>query len=141
MSHINIRPRIPSDDNFIYNSWLASMKGDQLAPKSKFFGAYRDQVNDLLARCEVAVACDPQDETFIHGYIVYKKADGLNLVHWAYTKAPFRRLNVMTDLLKSVFQNLGSEQLVITYKHESRYPKMYEKFKMVYRPEYRSLKV
>lgn len=139
MSHLHIRPHMPDDMNLIYNSWLKSAKEDFDIPNSQFFDSYRDHINEVMANSQILVACDPLDPKFVHGYIVYQQVDDLFILHWAYVKSSFRKMGVMSTLIKSVFPAFKQEPLIITYQNNKR-PKMFEKLKAVYKPKLRSLK-
>lgn len=138
MTPFHIRSVAPSDMNFIYSSWLKSAQEDVGGPKTQFFETYRDHVKSLIERSEILVACDKTDPDFVHGYIVFQKIDDVFLLHWAYTKARFRKMHVMTGLLKSAFPNFGAEEMVITYRNDKR-PKMFQKLKTIYKPNLRGL--
>lgn len=139
-SHLSIRPMVEHDTNFIYNSWLKSAQADHDLPNSKFFDSYRDHIKEILKRSKVIVACDPEDPTFLHGYMVCQQVEGVFILHWVYVKAPFRKMGVASDLIRSEFPALKQEPLVITYKNNKR-SKMYESLKTIYKPEFRSIQI
>lgn len=141
MSHIKIRGYIIDDEHFIYNSWLRSAQQDHPEMhKDKFFSSYKDHVTEMMQRNDIIVACDPDDDMFIHGYMVFKKVEDELIIHWAYVKNPFRKLGVFRSMIRSVFPKVYEEPIFITYKNDKR-QKMYESLLMVFTPHYRSLKL
>lgn len=103
-------------------------------PTSDYFAHYRKLIADLLYKSITVVACDPQDPEFIYGYAVIRPIEDLKIIHYAYTKKPFRRFGVLKQILKSQDVNLA-DPIVITTKA----PEYFKKYMTVYRPDLKEL--
>lgn len=96
-----LRPMRPSDRALVAHSWRASYEG---APAVR--GADRDHyraemiktVDRLLDKAQVRVACDPEDEDTIVGWVAFTGRE----FHWAYVKDAFRNECKVPDLLEGV---------------------------------------
>jgi len=130
----------PSEVNFIYNSWLRSTWSDNITKhrKNDHFKIKTQEIDNALSKSEVAVACFKDDPNFIYGYVVYKhiKPDVL-IVHYAYTKAPFRKYGVLKSILESMV-TIKDDPIVITYINNKIEPNM-ETYRLVYKPELKGL--
>jgi hypothetical protein len=134
---ILVRPLDVSDLNHIYHSWLKSCRKTyaNIDPR-EYYATYKREIEDILSRSEVAVACDPRDPGHIYGYVVYKKAGEALILHYAYTKGPFRRLGVFKSILKSL--KSGDDPIAITHKN-FRTENQLKSYKLIFRPELRRL--
>ena len=99
-----IRNRDPNagDDSFIYDSWLDSYaKGsdEAKATPSRF---YRQGEHKLIERClarsNVLLACNPEAEQHIFGYIVAETGFAPCL-HYLYVKNFYRRAGLARSLM------------------------------------------
>jgi hypothetical protein len=61
-------------------------------------GNVHDDARELMRRCRVLVACDPEQTWHLYGCVVF----GAESVHWLYTKSAMRRLGVGRALLDAV---------------------------------------
>jgi len=99
-----IRESWPGDLSFIYSSWLQSFRKDSFMSKvcsSHLYYKYYCQVIDaILSKDEtkIAVAAHSwQEPEVIFAYLVYDS----DSMHYAFTKEPFRRLNMMKSLYEA----------------------------------------
>ncbi len=138
MSHYKLRPYHHEDESFVFNSWLKSTREDfSTVSNSKFYATYKDHIKELLGKSKITIACDPEDSEFIYGYMVVQYAGDVPIIHWIYVKSPFRKVGLMKAMLETVVAELGTEPVIITYRKE-RQIKLYDKMKMIYKPEYRT---
>lgn len=115
-----IRPVLPEDLAFIYNSWLKSYKFGSESMKSMrsgtFFENYREILDYILTNSEILIACLPEDENIILGYICYENIlANSHLIHYCFIKETFRNLGIATDLYKSLYPHNK-----ISYTHETK---------------------
>jgi hypothetical protein len=102
---IAIRNGLEGDVPFIFNSWLNSFrKGSftRFVDNKIYFTEQHKLIERLLKRCEVKMACDPNDPSSICGYMVYERVEGILCVHYAYTKQTFRGMGICRQLLKNI---------------------------------------
>jgi ribosomal protein S18 acetylase RimI-like enzyme len=104
MSTVHIRPATPDDLNLLMSTWLKGYRhGSPWARRlvdAVFYGNHHDIVTRIIQRSRCLVACDPGDQTFIAGYIVWEPAGPKPaVVHWCYVKKSLRRAGVAKALL------------------------------------------
>lgn len=128
MSQYNIREAKGSDLNFIYDTWLKSYRNSVLASQcgdAVFFSHYRFVIDKLLHDCKPLIACLPNDEDVILGYLVAQAPD---TIHYLFVKEAFRQLGIGNALI--THQNLSSDPLTLT--HISPFCKYIARHKHVY---------
>lgn len=92
------------DINFVYSTWLRSYKHDspltKYTKRELFFDQHQKILDRLLSKegMRVSIACDPDDEMIIYGYLVYEP----NVIHYIYVKDAFRRRGIATTLLNQL---------------------------------------
>jgi GNAT superfamily N-acetyltransferase len=99
---VTFRPFSASDHNFIMNSWLKSWRNGppRQLPNEQYYREQTFVVQQILANSRVVVACNPEDETQIFGYIVAQDSPAARFVHYLYVKQPYRRLGIARALVK-----------------------------------------
>jgi len=110
-----IRDGLPSDVNFVVNSWVSAHASFTRADGSvvRYVGHPR-VVLDLVQRCSVAVACDPEDADQIYGWIAYERDElGSLIVHYTFTKFAFRSSGIAHQLWRHV--NPDNRPVVCTH--------------------------
>lgn len=108
-----IRTEMPSDINFILNSWLKSYRNSKKTKKmtnDEYYTKQSKLIFELLQSSQIRVACNPEDIKQIFGYIVYEVS---GVVHFAYTKQVYRKFGVLKALL--VQANLYNKPIVCTH--------------------------
>lgn len=93
--YITIRYNDEDDQHFIMSSWLRSFKNSNYAgpiQNNLYWKVYQQVIEQLLDRDGVVIliACNPEKETQIFGYIVVEENFETPVVHWLYVKQPFR---------------------------------------------------
>ena len=66
-----------------------------------FFYEQKVLINTLLETCRVDIACDPEDENDIYGYLVWDIQDGQQIIHWVYVKSKWKNMGFAGALLKN----------------------------------------
>lgn len=89
--------------------WLSLVNNDA------FFSpvGYKGFIESILTYegTQILVAADPADESHAFGFVVFEQP---SILHYVYTKAPFRNLEVATRLLQAALPGFGREELVTT---------------------------
>lgn len=103
-----IRPPEASDLNFIQATFIKSMKSESSLGRScsprVFFAEFTRVIDHILAKSEILIACVKEDPGIILGYLIYEQ----NVIHYAFTKAAFRRLDIARDLIRHAFPDQKS---------------------------------
>lgn len=98
-----IRPAQASDLNFIYDSFLKSLKYDSSLGKSTrdriFFHEFPRVIDAILDRSEVLIAQGLDAPYPILSYLIYEG----NTAHYSFTKEPMRRLGLLKALVDKAF--------------------------------------
>lgn len=126
---IKIRKAVPGDIDFITSTWLNSVYTIESRDMKKhvFFENHNRMVKERLPFMKCLVACNPEDEDQIYGYIVYNSPSTL---HFGYTKSYYRRFRVFTRLLSE-----AGIQAPITVTHKAPAFKVLEgKYSFIFNP-------
>lgn len=115
--HVRIRPMAKADESFIYHSWLKSYRDSPTVrsiPNTIYFARHHDVIERIFKdpSTVVNIACNPEDENQIYGYIVGGTVGPV--VHWVYVKHPFRGAGIGALLEKSV---VGDNGATAVYTH------------------------
>jgi hypothetical protein len=82
---------------------LKAMRSDFLTIRtSAFYDLYKPQVQDLVGKSQILIACYKNDHDLIYGYVVYEKLDDILILHWVNVKLPFRRMGLAKLMLKEL---------------------------------------
>jgi ribosomal protein S18 acetylase RimI-like enzyme len=97
-----MRAATQDDIPFIYNSWLKSFKeGSPWArhiTNTVYYANHKKVIQSLLNKSQVVIACNPDDETQILGYVCFTPGP-LTFVHYLYVKVPYRKLSIGKSLM------------------------------------------
>ncbi len=103
MSLALIRDGRPGDVNLVVNSWITShaafTKADGHVVRYVHHPAL---VLDLVQRCSVVVACDPDDHDEVYGWLCHELVKGELVIHYLFVKFPFRRSGIADQLYEHV---------------------------------------
>lgn len=114
-----IRAADDRDSSFIYSTWLKSYSGQNKGTPKRVTHEFEERkILGLLAKSITLVAVgDSQSSSGdIYGFICGKRLpDGQLLIHYSYTKAPFRRFGIARGLLDAFDYNPG-ELITHSYK-------------------------
>ena len=115
-----IRKAKPSDIAFVYDTFLNSVKHCSSLGKScrsrVFFEEYKQVIDKLLTQSKTTVACLPNNEDVIVGYMI--SSEPLT-VHFIFIKEIFRDLGVATSLIRDAFPDLDLRMHNLTYTHRT----------------------
>ncbi len=106
--NLQVRALVAADQAFVYGTWLQGHFEKSLWAKGMEWELYKNHhrahIEAALARGRTLVACTPEDENQILGYLCYEKGPfGFqvgSVLHYAFTKGPFRRFGVFTRLME-----------------------------------------
>lgn len=130
---ISFRRARLEDGNFVFSSWLKSYRGSDFAKhmtNDVYYGHHKSIVAALIAKSIILVACNPEDENQVFGYIVFEHERGC-LVHWLYVKYTYRKLGVANALIGQLPNGSGG----ITLTHIGRsFQELKAKYNLEYNP-------
>ena len=115
---VRIRKAYEADAPFIYKSWVQSYQGQNKdIPKKAISRMHKTVIKRLLAESTTGVACgDSADtENDIYSWRTARRTQKFLVVHFCYTKAPFRKWGLLNSLLK-VFEYKQGEAVLASHK-------------------------
>lgn len=119
MEKLPIRQMRPSDRNYIIKSWVMSLRTQYPFSEmcAEAIAKYSKRVDALIGIAPTLVACDPQNDDVIYGFICYEQGQYLGrdapTLHYAWTRKKFRNLGIGSQLLDEAFP--GRPLLVYTH--------------------------
>ena len=101
------------DEDFIYHSWLHSVKCPTRAvtPMTRFL------IDSLVADKAISIWCPDDDENHIIGWMAYGKIENTPLLHYAFVKKSFRNNGVGSDLIKSIYPDRSNQVFCTFWSH------------------------
>lgn len=126
---IKIRKAVPTDLDFITASWLNSHHETQKRDLKKdiYYTNHNRMIKERMPFMKCLVACNPEDENQIYGYLVFNNP---NTLHFAYTKSYFRKLGVFKNLLSE-----AGIQIPVTVTHKApSYKALEGKYSFIFNP-------
>ena len=115
---VRIRKAYDDDSAFIYKSWVQSYQGQNRdIPKRALSSMHKTVIKRLLFSSTTIVACGntPETENDIYSWLTAKRTPKFLVVHFAYTKAPFRKWGLLNSLMK-VFEYTQGEAILASHK-------------------------
>lgn len=114
---VALRSIVPSDVAFVFSTWLRSYRSAaEKVSAAVYFQFQREAIERMLSRSRVLVACDPETRGHVLSYLVLESIGGVPVLHYAYTKAPFRRLGIAGSLLSAA---LAGAEFAPQHTHET----------------------
>jgi hypothetical protein len=112
-----LRPyRGEQDDPLLFSNWCNQIR--KQSPFNTFtpeeFSQHRFIIHSLIDRCGVTLACRPDDEGFVYGWIC--GADPV--LHFIYVRNTFRCLGIGSTLMRLAFP--GFKERTIYYTHPTK---------------------
>lgn len=121
---ITVRAANNNDRPFIQSRWFHQVRNgalNQLKVKTKLLPQtvrfINDEIEHLVQKSYTLVAVDPTDPTFILGYQTFQIINGVLIVHFAYTKKPFRGMGIQKRILSEIKERDQSLPIVLTYEN------------------------
>lgn len=133
---VNVRDMAAEDIPFVFNSWLKSFRNGRMCKEvdnTVYFTEHHKTLQRLMSRSKVLIAHpDGQPET-ICAYVCYEILHGVFVLHYAYTKQPFRSLGLMRELLKHSGHDV--KNVAGCFSHMTPiWEKIYPRYSLVYQP-------
>lgn len=97
-----IRKYEPIDEDFLYHSWLHSVK----CPTKMVTSMTRRVIDDVIEQGNIRVFCPDDDPDHIIGWMAYGKIEHTPLLHFLFVKKDFRMNGLGTELIRSVYPDL-----------------------------------
>tara|TARA_R110000824_G_scaffold161124_1_gene336257 strand:+ start:1559 stop:2050 length:492 start_codon:yes stop_codon:yes gene_type:complete len=107
---IRIRAAGDDDSAFIYSTWLKSYAGHNKNVPKRIIWEYEDEkVRDLLASSVTLVAVGDSIDSAgdIYSFMCGERSSSGLVIHYCYTKAPFRKFGIAKSLLETFEYNPG----------------------------------
>jgi len=105
-----IRPIRKTDEDFIYHSWIHTVKN----PCHAITDMTRLVIDGCVANESIRIYCSNQDEDHIIGWIAYGELQAAPLLHMLFVKRDLRSNGVGTELFESVFGR-GNDCVIATH--------------------------
>jgi hypothetical protein len=115
---VRIRPADERDAAFVYSSWLKSYSGQfRVIPRKIVYEFEGIKIKNLLEKSItlVAVGNSIASAGDIYGYMCGERTPEHLIIHYAYTKMPFRRWGLARSLLDA-FEYKPGELIIHSYK-------------------------
>jgi ribosomal protein S18 acetylase RimI-like enzyme len=133
---VRLRNMQPEDKNFILNSWLKSYRKSPAVRRMENNAYFHEQskvIKEMLDNVNVLIACDEKDSTQILGYLVSQRIDNVFIVHYLYTKLPFRNCGIGKMLIRARDHDLGDVAACYTH-HTDTANRLAYKYKFMHNP-------
>lgn len=101
MTPFKIRTLRPSDRALVIDSWKKSYEGSPAVrgcDREHYRTEMNRSINRLLDKATVRLACDPNDEDTVVGWVAFTGRE----LHWGYVKEAFRTECKLADMLAGV---------------------------------------
>ena len=108
-----IRDMKKIDEDFIYHSWLYSVKN----PTRAITSMTRYVIDSLVADGNVKVFCNDEDENHILGWVAYGKIENTPLRHFVFVKKALRGNGLATDLVRAAFPDKKKDIFCTYWSH------------------------
>lgn len=105
------------DINFVYSSWLRSLRQGSAyyrsIPHKIYFKAHEASIKNTLTESSVVIASPVSEPEIIVGYLVWEdRSDRYVVLHYCYVKKEFRRMGLATHMINSI---AGDRDLIATH--------------------------
>lgn len=116
-----LRQSKPSDESFIFNSWLKSFKDSYMVSGTTTTIYYKEMHGVIKAILEdpttrVLVACGQDDEDAIYGYAVGQQIGAALIFHWVYVKHSLRNFGIGRNLEAGIKAAIPHESVAYTLR-------------------------
>lgn len=101
------------DEDFIYHSWLHSVK----CPTRAVSTMTRFLIDSLVEDKSISIWCPDDDENHIIGWIAHGRIENTPLLHFMFVKKAFRKNGVGKELLYNVYPDRKSPVFCTFWSH------------------------
>lgn len=103
IEQIKLRPPKPSDLNFIQSTFSKCIKKESSLGRScstkVFYSEFAQVIDHLLSNSSVSVACNPDNEDQIFGYMIHDPST----IHFVFIKSIYQNLNIAKEMIQEIF--------------------------------------
>jgi len=99
-----IRPLKQLDEDFIYHSWIHSVK----CPTKAVSSMTRAVIDEVVKSKDILVFCPDDDPDHIIGWIAHGQLEDTPLLHFIFVKKDFRKEGIGTELIKAAFTDIDT---------------------------------
>jgi hypothetical protein len=118
---IKLRPANPSDLPFIKQTWIQTMRLQEPfkhMPVSLFKREFVPMVHEMLDHGFTQVLCHKDIEDEIMCFLNYKRRKDMIIFNFAYTKKPYRKMQLATYVIERLLKDAGPD-VTVFYTHHS----------------------
>ena len=110
MIKFKTRQMASTDLNFILSSWPKSYRttiDNRRIVNGIYYPNMSNIVANILKKAQKSIIYNPEPgkDDHIFGYVVYDYVDGLLVLHYIYVKHMYRRLGIMSEMIKKLKKN------------------------------------
>lgn len=135
LENVYVREHNEKDIPFIYKSWLVNFRDsnnlEALIDKQIYFDSHKKIIDKILEQSTCLIAANPDDEDQIFGYVIFDNYKKLQILHYVYVKAPYRRLGIASLLKKLAFK---LPHAIVTSHHTRMSMVLRDKWNLVFNP-------
>jgi hypothetical protein len=131
-----VRKAQRSDIPFITSSWLRSNREGffvRSVGNTVYYHQHHKILEQLLPRSVVLVACNEDDPDQILSWICAEVVDTALVIHYIYTKKPFRKFGLAKRLVNLLEESESPPAIMVTHSNPSMRPLLREK-NIIYNP-------
>lgn len=108
-TELQIRTALPSDLNFIFDTFRESVCHDTALGRSCRTSVFKREfakvIDHILSSAKVLITCLKSDPNIILGYLIFEP----DLIHYCFVKQAFRGLGIAKGLFKEAFPTRPQE--------------------------------
>lgn len=100
-----IRPAIPADEAFVFDSWLNSYRNSPFSKNIRttlYFEEHRKLIQRICAKATVICAVNPEDGNHIYGWACAEPEHPLPVIHYVFVKDLYRGFGVARLLIREL---------------------------------------
>ena len=101
------------DEDFIYHSWLHSVK----CPNRGVTNMTRFLIDSVVEAGDILVWCPDDDENHIVGWLAHGRHEKTKLLHYLFVKKNFRCNHVGSDLIAAISPDIPVQLLCTYWSH------------------------
>lgn len=102
-----IRDAVPSDEDFIYHSWLNHYQANSYfakrIPKKTFMKFHSLVANNAMNRAGIVKKIAGDNEFTIYGYVIAESVNDSPIIHYIYVRPEYQRLGIGLALINSLY--------------------------------------
>lgn len=128
---LKVRPLRNDEKNFVYSSWLKSVRvtsdWSKIKPDQVFFREYQKLIKSRLETSSVLVATPASEQNILIAYLCYQFVNDCLILDFIYVKGSFRRNGIAQYLIEHVTRLLNPANTIMTH-YSSKFNFQYDPF-------------